>query len=130
MEKYLSAAEKIAKRAIHADPPLKPVMNRVNAELSGAKFDFPVEADYDIRAIVAGRKADMFHPVQLVVQVDGKDYKTFTLGVAIAIAVTSKSVCTCPTANIPSAAKLILLPFDEAGAGRLCQTPARRRSSS
>ncbi len=28
MEKYLSVAEKIAKRAIHADPPLKPVMNR------------------------------------------------------------------------------------------------------
>ena len=23
----------------------------------------------------------MFHPVQLVVQVDGKDYKTFTIGV-------------------------------------------------
>ena len=57
MEKYLSAAEKISKRAIPSGVPLKPVMNRAQAESFGhgedrvdrSKFDFPVEADYDIR---------------------------------------------------------------------------------
>ena len=88
MEKYLKAAETIAKRAVHADPPQKPVMNRVQSSSFGhgeqrvdqGRFEFPAEADYDIRATIAGRKADMFRAVQLVVQVDGKDYKTFTIG--------------------------------------------------
>ena len=109
MEKYLTAAETIAKRAIHADPPRKPVMNRVER----GKFDFPVEADYDIRATIAGRKADMFHPVQLVVQVDGKDYKTFTLsggnrygrGFDVRLHLTD--------GEHTLSGKLLLLPFDD-----------------
>ena len=109
MEKYLTAAENIARRAIHADPPRKPVMNRVDR-----KFDFPVEADYEIRAVVAGRKADMFHPVQLAVQVDGKDYKTFKLSGANPNSRNFEVRLHLPEGEHTLTSKLVLLPFDEA----------------
>jgi hypothetical protein len=112
MEKYLSAAGKIAKRAIHADPPLKPVMNRVQAG-PGSQFDFPVEADYDIRTTIAGRKADMFHPIQLVMQVDGKDAKTFTIGVGNRNGRGFDGRLHVPEGEHTITAKLNLLPFDE-----------------
>ena len=110
MEKYLTAAETIAKRAIRTGPPMKPVMNRVD----NGKFDFPVEADYDIRAIVAGRKTDMFHPVQLVVRVDGKDYKTFTLGGANINGRSFELKLHLPEGEHTMSSKLLLLPFDDA----------------
>jgi hypothetical protein len=109
MEKYLTAAETIAKRAIHADPPQKPVLNRV---LNG-KFDFPVQAEYDIRAVVTGRKNDMFHPVQLVVQVDGKDYKTFVLGAANPNSRNFEVRVQVPDGEHTLSSELTLLPFDE-----------------
>jgi hypothetical protein len=121
MEKYLAAAEKIAKRAIHADPPRKPVMNRVQAEPFGrgenrieqGKFEFPVEADYDIRTNIQGRKADMFHPVQLVLEVDGKDYKTFTISASNRNGRGFDTRVHLPEGDHIVSGKLVLLPFDD-----------------
>ena len=114
MEKYLKAAEKIARRAVHAEPPHKAVMNRAQAEAFGTgKFDFPVEADYDIRTSIAGRKADMFRPMQLVLQVDGKDYKTFTIGVANRNGRGFDGRVHLPDGEHTLTGKLLLLPFDD-----------------
>ena len=121
MEKYLAAAEKISKRAIPSDAPLKAVMNRAQSESFGhgddrtdrAKFDFPVEADYDIRTNITGRKGDMFHPMQLVVQVDGKDYKTFNIGIGNRNGRSFDARLHLPDGEHMLSAKLVLLPFDE-----------------
>jgi mono/diheme cytochrome c family protein len=113
MEKYLAAAETIAKRAIHADGPMKAVMNRVQPEASTGKFNFPAEADYDIRTAIAGRKNDMFHPVQLIVQLDGKDFKTFTIGVGNRNGRSFEGRVRVPDGEHVLTTKMVLLPFDE-----------------
>ena len=83
MEKYLAAAEKIARKAIVADPPPKPTRERIEhlpappeeqlaRELSG-RHPFPVEGDYVIRGLVGGR-----HDAELItLSFDGKEMKTF-----------------------------------------------------
>ena len=121
MEKYLAAAEKIARSAIHADPPRKPVMNRAQAAPYGrgeervdqAHFEFPVEADYDIRTSIAGVRPDMFHPVQLVVLLDGKEYKTFNLGMGNRNRRGFDARIHVPDGDHLLTGKFVLLPFDE-----------------
>ena len=113
MEKYLTAAETIARRAVHADGPMKAVMNRVQAEEAAGKFTFPAEADYDIRTAIAGRKNDMYHPVQLVVQLDGKDFKTFTIGVGNRNGRSFEGRIHVPDGEHLLTAKMVLLPFDD-----------------
>ena len=85
MEKYLAAAEKIASKAIVADPPPKPTRERIEhlpaapeeqlaRELSGRHL-FPVEGDYVIRGLVGGR-----HDAELItLSFDGKEMKTFPI---------------------------------------------------
>lgn len=83
MEKYLAAAEEIARKAIVADPPPKPTQERIAhlpvaedeqpARDLTAKHEFPVEGDYVIRGQVAGR-----HDAELItLWLDGKELKTF-----------------------------------------------------
>ena len=66
MEKYLAAAEKIARQAIVADPPPKPTREKIE-HASGALRNprpgiwtrgtgFPVEGDYVLRGAVGGRR--------------------------------------------------------------------------
>ena len=121
MEKYLSAAQTIANRAIRTGPPLKPMMNKI----LGGEFDFPVEADYDIRAVVAGRKPDMFHPVQLLVRMDGKDYKTFTLSGANRNGRNFELRVHVPEGEHTLSAKFTLLPFDEQAQAEYAELKAK-----
>ena len=60
MEKYLAAAEQIAKKAIDADPLPKPALERYRPEqtrkiltTADLQHDFRVEGDYDLRAQIA-----------------------------------------------------------------------------
>src|SRR5712691_2636458 len=77
MEKYLTAAEKIAKAAIFADSlPKATVLRFRNEDRKKEEFELKrtlaFEADYDFRAGVAGRR----EPQDIVVSVDGKPLKT------------------------------------------------------
>jgi hypothetical protein len=83
MEKYLSAAEKIARQAIVADPPPKPTRERIEHAPVGpedspardlaARHPFPVEGEYVVRGMIGGR-----HDALLVtLWLDGKELKTF-----------------------------------------------------
>jgi mono/diheme cytochrome c family protein len=83
MEKYLAAAEKIARQAIVADPPPKPTRERIEhapvppedspARDLTARHPFPVEGEYLVRGMIAGR-----HEALLVtLWLDGKELKTF-----------------------------------------------------
>ena len=66
MEKYLAAAEKIARQAIVADPPPKPTQEKIEhtpatppetpAREMTRQYTFPVEGDYILRGIVGGRR--------------------------------------------------------------------------
>jgi uncharacterized protein DUF1592/uncharacterized protein DUF1588/uncharacterized protein DUF1587/uncharacterized protein DUF1585/uncharacterized protein DUF1595/cytochrome c len=66
MEKYLAAAEKIARQAIVADPPPKPTREKLEHTLVAPdespardltrKYQFPVEGDYVLRGAVGGRR--------------------------------------------------------------------------
>src|SRR5579864_9100670 len=66
MEKYLAAAEKIARKAIVADPPPKPTREKIEHALVAreespardliGRHEFPVEGDYVLRAGVGGRR--------------------------------------------------------------------------
>lgn len=83
MEKYLSAAEKIAREAIVADPPPKPTRERIDhvavapeeqpAQDLAARHEFPVEGEYDVRAMIGGRRAAEL----ITLWLDGKELKTF-----------------------------------------------------
>jgi hypothetical protein len=85
MEKYLAAAEKIARKAIVADPPPKPTHERIEhapvaAEEQPARdlmvrHEFPVEGDYVIRGLMSGRRdAEL-----ITFSVDGKEVKTYAI---------------------------------------------------
>jgi len=85
MEKYLAAAGKIARQAIVADPPPKPMRERIDhlpvapeeqpaRDLSG-KHEFPVEGDYVIRGLVGGRR----NAELMTLSLDGKEIKTFPI---------------------------------------------------
>lgn len=89
MEKYLNAAEKIARLAIAADPPLKPTLERhradkldqVGPELA-LRHRFPVEGDYDLRFNLTGRRPKKV-PQHLVVDLslDGQPLRHFDVSV-------------------------------------------------
>jgi hypothetical protein len=85
MEKYLAAAEKIARRAIVADPPPKPTREKidhapVSQEESPArdlmfKHAFPVEGDYVLRGAAGGPR----HALLMTLWLDGRELKTFPI---------------------------------------------------
>ncbi len=80
MEKYLAAAEKIAKAAIFADPLPKATVQRFrNEDRKKEEFELKrsltFEADYEFRAGVAGRR----EPQDIVMSVDSKRVKTCPL---------------------------------------------------
>jgi hypothetical protein len=95
MEKYLAAAEKIARTAIFGYEPLKPTLVRLRTswqkntashtplfdyDLSGlglpnalhAVHRFPVDGEYTIRAFLGGVRPAGSEPLQLAFWVDGK----------------------------------------------------------
>ncbi len=83
MEKYLAAAEKIARKAIVADPPPRPTRDRIDhlpaageenpAQNLTARYAFPVEGDYLVRGLVNGRHEALL----ITLWLDGKELKTF-----------------------------------------------------
>ena len=85
MEKYLAAAEKIARKAIVADPPPKPTSERIDhapvpREESPARnlaggHRFPVEGDYVLRGRVGGHRDALLMALWL----DGKQLGTFPI---------------------------------------------------
>ena len=83
LQKYLAAAEKIAARAIGADPLPKPgLFNKkskiLRKDLDTVEFTDRVEfdADYIVSAEIAGHRGPQGKPVTLVISVDGKPLKT------------------------------------------------------
>ena len=88
LDKYLAAAEKISKMAVGAAPQIKPTAerfksvsgpNRIPGPLLGTKYKFPVDAEYDIRAGLAGGRLDGKETVQVAIDMDGKEFKTIDL---------------------------------------------------
>jgi hypothetical protein len=85
MEKYLTAAEQIAKRAIFGDPILKPTQERYQSEAAkyvdpaGAfetQHHFPVTAQYEIHSSLAGKRPmDGESPLKEALWLDGKQIK-------------------------------------------------------
>ncbi len=85
MEKYLAAAEKIARKAIVADPPPKPMHERIDhapvaadeqpARDLAAQHEFPVEGDYVLRGLMSGRRdAEL-----ITLWLDGKEIRTYPI---------------------------------------------------
>ncbi|MDX2031904.1 MAG: DUF1592 domain-containing protein [Blastocatellia bacterium] len=101
MEKYLASAEMVARAAVFGPEPLKPSLTRVRtlgtSEIKASvtplvDYDqtglslpnaahvthrFPVDADYQIRAILGGVRPLGSEPLQLGLWVDGKLVQTF-----------------------------------------------------
>jgi hypothetical protein len=83
MEKYLTAAERIARKAIVADAPPKPTREKIEhfpakgeespAQNLTARHPFPVEGDYLVRGLVNGRHEALL----ITLWLDGKELKTF-----------------------------------------------------
>jgi mono/diheme cytochrome c family protein len=86
MEKYLAAAERIASRAVAADPLPKPVevsyatkdkrIRRVNASTIEASHRIDFDGEYTIRIGLPGERGADAKPVQLGVWMDGKLLQT------------------------------------------------------
>ncbi len=90
MEKYLFAAERIASRAVGADPLPKPGVFSEKARLlrSGpgmaqAMDHVEYDAEYTFRAILAGHRGALDKPITVVLSVDGQPLKTSTVDVKI-----------------------------------------------
>jgi len=88
MERYLSAAERIASRAVGGDPLPKPVLlnshTRASRLAPGAielKQSLDYDADYIVRANLTGHRGDQDGPVTLVISVDGQPVKTLSVPV-------------------------------------------------
>jgi mono/diheme cytochrome c family protein len=85
MEKYLAAAEQVARLAIQADPPLKPTLERYKADRANqlglvfqARHRFQVAADYELRATLAGRRLlSGDQHLRLAFLVDDREVKVF-----------------------------------------------------
>ena len=85
MEKYLTAAERIARKAIVADAPPKPTREKIEhfpvageespAQNLTARHPFPVEGDYLVRGLVNGRHEALL----ITLWLDGKEVKTFAV---------------------------------------------------
>src|SRR5258708_19282233 len=78
MEKYLAAAEKIARKAIVADPPPKPTRERIEhfpakgeespAQDLTTRHPFPVEGDYSVPRLVNARPNPLLIPLCLALK--------------------------------------------------------------
>src|SRR5262249_14393587 len=102
MEKYMVAAEKIARRAVYGSPAMKPQVERYQPsyrdyELTQKpEFDydktglsmphslhwmhrFPVDAEYLIRVVPEGRRPTGSAPIEMGVWLDGKLVKTLVV---------------------------------------------------
>ena len=91
MEKYLAAAERIAKRAVFGDPVIKPSSQRYKAEVlkagdparhlsMEARHAFPVDAEYEIRnGFLARRATDQPVPLKLGLWIDDRQVKVFDI---------------------------------------------------
>jgi hypothetical protein len=90
MEKYLFAAERIAARAVGADPLPKPGvfseknrMLRTGASVAQFKDHVEYDAEYIFRATLSGHRGATDKPVTVVLSVDGKPVQTSTVDVKI-----------------------------------------------
>ncbi|MCU1330230.1 MAG: hypothetical protein JWN34_5600, partial [Bryobacterales bacterium] len=90
MQKYLSAAEQIASRAVGADPLPKPGvvvkkdrLRRLEATTVQMKDRIEYDADYIIRVNLVGHRGAKDKPVNLQISVDGKPIKTVEVPVQI-----------------------------------------------
>ncbi|HEY3838408.1 MAG TPA: DUF1592 domain-containing protein [Bryobacteraceae bacterium] len=90
MEKYLFAAERIASRAVGADPLPKPGvfseksrMMRSGASVAQCTDHVEYDAEYTFRAILAGHRGAEDKPITVELSVDGKPVKTATVDVKI-----------------------------------------------
>jgi Protein of unknown function (DUF1588)/Protein of unknown function (DUF1587)/Protein of unknown function (DUF1585)/Protein of unknown function (DUF1595)/Protein of unknown function (DUF1592)/Planctomycete cytochrome C len=90
MEKYLAAAEQIAKKAIAADPLPKPTIDRLKADLSSAhpewfegKRSIGYQGDYEVRIAIAGQSTkNISHLLKLAITIDGQDHGDFEVDTA------------------------------------------------
>jgi mono/diheme cytochrome c family protein len=90
MEKYIFAAERIASRAVGADPLPKPGvfseksrMLRSGPAIAQCTDHVEYDAEYIFRVILAGHRRAEDKPVTVVLSVDGKPLKTVTVDVKI-----------------------------------------------
>lgn len=88
MEKYLSAAEKIAARAVGGDPLPSPGfftrherVKKISDDAIELRESAAYDADYTIRISVTGSRGAADKPVTLVISVDGKPVKTVDMPV-------------------------------------------------
>jgi Protein of unknown function (DUF1592)/Protein of unknown function (DUF1588)/Protein of unknown function (DUF1587)/Protein of unknown function (DUF1585)/Protein of unknown function (DUF1595)/Planctomycete cytochrome C len=92
MEKYLAAAERIAKKAVFGDPILKPTQERYKAEILKpgeprhlsleARHSFPVDAEYEIRSGFTRRPAaEAPVTAKLTLWMDDRPVKVFDIPV-------------------------------------------------
>jgi mono/diheme cytochrome c family protein len=79
MEKYLAAAEAIGRLAIQADAPMKPSLRRYKTEAANQyvhvfnqRHRFPVPAEYELRASLAGRRPLGEQKVRVAFSIDDK----------------------------------------------------------
>ena len=90
MQKYLSAAEQIASRAIGGDPLPKPGyfnkkdrIRRLDIDTIQLKDRVEFDADYVVKANLIGHRGAKDKPVTLLISVDGKPAKTVEIPVQI-----------------------------------------------
>lgn len=90
LQKYLSAAEKIASRAVGADPLPKPGLFNKRARLLRKDVDtveftdrVEFDADYVVSSEISGHRGPQGKPVTLVISVDGKPLKTVSVPSAL-----------------------------------------------
>ena len=90
MQKYLTAAEQIASRAIGGDPLPKPGIfttrkriRRLNPDIVQMNEVVDYDADYLVRALIVGHRGAKDNPVNLVISIDGKPVKTVSVPVQI-----------------------------------------------
>jgi mono/diheme cytochrome c family protein len=90
MQKYLSAAERIATRAVGGDPLPKPgftnrrkLVRRIDSGHMQLSDIVEYDAEYIVRAYLIGHRGAQDKPVTLVLSVDGKAIKTVSIPVQI-----------------------------------------------
>jgi mono/diheme cytochrome c family protein len=90
MQRYLSAAERIALRAVGGDPLPKPGffsrrdrVQRIDASAVQLQEIVDYDADYVVRVNLTGHRGTQDKPVTLVISVDGKPLRTVSVPVQI-----------------------------------------------
>jgi hypothetical protein len=92
MQKYLSAAEQIASRAVGGDPLPKPGVfsrrdrvRRLDTDIVQMDEITDYDAEYVVRANIVGHRGDNDKPVTVAISVDGKPVKTESVPVQISL---------------------------------------------